>query len=279
MADERTAIREGEMVGKRDWDAADYVAHSAAQQEWARELIDKLRLRGDEDVLDIGCGDGRATAQIAERLPEGSVLGVDKSANMIELAGRQFPPAGYRNLRFRRMDATRLVLPRTFDAAFSTAVLHWVKDHEAILRGVRACLRPGGRLLFQMGGRGNVAEALAVVDGVVVRPRWRGYFDGFVSPYHFCSSEEYKAWLPRAGFRVGRAELIPKDMTHAGPAAFRGWLRTTWFPYADCVPADLRDAFLEDVATAYAAAHPPADGVFHVQVVRLEVEAVVADGD
>ncbi len=259
-----------------DWDARDYVAHSSAQQEWARELIAKLRLRGDEDVLDIGCGDGRATALIAERLPQGSVLGVDKSANMIALAVEQFSRAAHPHLTFRRMDAIRLKLPRAFDVAFSTAALHWVDDHEAMLRGVRSCLRPGGRLLFQMGGRGNIVEALAVVDGVIARSRWRGFFDGFVPPYHFHGPEEYHEWLPRAGFCVARAELIPKDVRHVDHRAFLGWLRTTWFSYTDRLPAELRDAFLDDVANAYAAAHPPdADGAIRVRMVRLEVEAIV----
>ncbi len=259
-----------------DWDARDYVAHSSAQQEWARALIVKLRLRGDEDVLDIGCGDGRATALIAERLPQGSVLGVDKSANMIALAAEQFPPAAHPHLTFRQMDAIRLAMPRAFDVAFSSAALHWVDDHEAMLRGVRSCLRPGGRLLFQMGGRGNIVEALAVVDGVIARSRWRGFFDGFIPPYHFHSPEEYEEWLPRAGFCVARAELIPKGMRHVDHQAFLGWLRTTWFPYTDRLPAELRDVFLGDVASAYAAAHPPdAEGVIRVRMVRLEVEARV----
>ncbi|MCX6373956.1 MAG: methyltransferase domain-containing protein [Actinobacteria bacterium] len=260
-----------------DWDARDYVAHSAAQQEWARELIAKLHLCGDEAVLDIGCGDGRATALIAERLPHGSVLGVDKSASMIALAAEQFQRAAHPNLTFRQMDATRLKLPRAFDVAFSTAALHWVDDHEAMLRGVRGCLRPGGRLLFQMGGRGNIAEALAVVDEVVARPRWRGSFDGFIPPYHFHGPREYEEWLPRAGFCVARAELVPKDMQHADREAFLGWLRTTWFPYSDRLPVGLRGAFLDDVAAAYTAARPPDDdGVYHVRMVRLEVEATAA---
>lgn len=259
-----------------DWDARDYVAHSSAQQEWARELIAKLGLRGDEAVLDIGCGDGRATALIAERLPKGSVLGVDKSASMIALAAEQFPPAAHPHLTFRQMDATHLVLPRAFDMAFSSAALHWVDDHEAMLRGVRGCLRPGGRLLFQMGGRGNIVEVLAVVDEVIARSGWRAFFDGFIPPYHFHSPKEYQEWLPRAGFCVARAELILKDMRHADHQAFIGWLRTTWFPYTDRLPAELRDAFLDDVAAAYACAHPPdAEGVIRVRMVRLEVEAIV----
>ena len=268
------------MSAGTDWDARDYAAHSAAQQEWARELIAKLHLRGDEAVLDVGCGDGRPTAQIAERLPKGSVLGIDRSASMIALANEQFPAADHPTLSFRQMDATSLELPRAFDVAFSTAALHWMDDHEAILRGVQRSLRAGGRLLFQMGGRGNIREALAVVDEVIARPRWRGFFSGFAPPYHFYSPEDYEAWLPRAGFRVARAELIPKDMRHVGPAAFVGWLRTTWFPYTDRLPVELRDAFLDDVAAAYVAACPPdAEGVTHVNMVRLEVEARVVDGD
>jgi trans-aconitate 2-methyltransferase len=279
------------MTKTSDWNARDYAAFSTAQQEWARELIDKLRLRGDEVLLDIGCGDGRATALIAERLPEGSILGVDNSASMIALATEQFPPAAapsgpaapaapsaHPNLSFRLMDAARLELPRAFDVAFSNAALHWVRDHEAMLRGVRGCLLPGGRLLFQMGGRGNAAEVGVVVDEVVARPRWRGSFDGFTSPYHFACPEDYEEWLPRAGFRVRRAELLPKVMRHADREAFLGWLRTTWFPYTDRLPAELRDAFLGDVAAAYTAAHAPdSAGVVHLRMVRLEVEAEVAE--
>ena len=89
--------------------------------------------------------------------------------------------------------------------------------------------------------------------------------------------EDYEAWLPRAGFRVARAELFTKDMPHADRDAFLGWLRTTWFAYTDRLPAELRDAFCDEVADAYTAARPPdAEGVFHVRMMRLEVEASVS---
>jgi trans-aconitate methyltransferase len=288
------AAREDEAArveGRGDWDAADYVAHSAAQQEWARELIAQLGLRGDERVLDVGCGDGRATAMIAERLPRGSVLGVDSSPSMIAKAREQFPDAGtwdggasglanaadegaLRSLSFVLMDARALGLPPVFDVAFSTAALHWMSDHRAILRGVRAALVPGGRLLFEMGGRGNITEALAVVDEVRARPRWRGFFDGFVPPHHFFGPDDYEVWLPEAGFRVSRIRVFERDMTHAGRAAFLGWLRTTWFTYVGRVPPGQATAFVDEVADAYETAHPPdtAD-VYHVRLVRLQVEA------
>jgi trans-aconitate 2-methyltransferase len=262
-----------------DWDAADYVAHSDAQQAWARELIAQLGLRGDERVFDIGCGDGRATALLAERLPHGSVLGVDSSPGMIAKAREQFPdgsacPGLPANLSFELMDARALDLPRAFDLAFSTAALHWMSDHRAILRGVRAALVPGGRLFFEMGGRGNIMEALAVMDEVLSRPRWRGFFEDFEPPHHFFGPDDYEVWLPEAGFSASRLCVFERDMTHAGRPAFLGWLRTTWFTYIERVPPELAPAFVDEVADAYASAHPPdEDGVYHVRLVRLQVEA------
>ncbi|HZL64492.1 MAG TPA: SAM-dependent methyltransferase, partial [Thermoleophilia bacterium] len=89
--------------------------------------------------------------------------------------------------------------------------------------------------------------------------------------------DEYDVWLPRAGFCVARAELVDTDMRHAGRAALLGWLRTTWFLYTDRLPADLRETFLDDLASTYLAAHPAAEQrVIHVRMVRLEVEAEVA---
>jgi trans-aconitate methyltransferase len=103
------------------------------------------------------------------------------------------------------------------------------------------------------------------------------FFACFASPYHFPSPEDYETWLLRANFRLRRAELIPKVMLHAGREAFFGWLRTTWFPYTDRLPAERAGAFLGDVVDAYTAVHPPdSNGVINLRMVRLEVEAEVA---
>ncbi|MEJ2639925.1 MAG: class I SAM-dependent methyltransferase, partial [Desulfosarcinaceae bacterium] len=143
---------------RQQWNATDYAENSSAQLAWAQELIDKLALRGDEALLDIGCGDGKISARIARALPQGRVHGIDLSADMIQLARRQFDGRSHPNLRFQQMNAARIQLARGFDVAFSTAALHWVPDHPAILKGVQACLIPGGRLLFLLGGCGNAAE-------------------------------------------------------------------------------------------------------------------------
>lgn len=256
------------------WDPRDYARNSSAQAGWADELIARLGLRGHEAVLDIGCGDGSVSARLAHSVPAGSVLGVDLSTEMVAAACENFPRTDHPNLQFRRMDATCLDLPRVFDVAFSSAVLHWVADHRAVLRGVAACLRPGGRLLFQMGGSGNAEAILAAAGAVTREPPWEARFEGFVAPYHFYSADDYRGWLAETGFTVIRAGSIPKDMRHESVEGLIGWLRTTWFPFTDRLPPHQREDFLSRVAGAYLADHPPdADGGTHVAMVRLEVEA------
>ncbi len=261
---------------QQKWNAVDYAKNSSAQLQWAQELISKLTLQGGESVLDIGCGDGKISALLALAAKNGNVLGIDLSEDMIRLASEQFPSAKYPNLSFLHMDATSIRLSGRFDVAFSNAALHWVKDHSAILRGVHACLKSGGKILFQMGGRGNAPEVFEALEKVLRHPRWRQYYEGFTPPYHFCGPEEYEAWLLESGFRPVRVELMPKDMQHHGADGFKGWLRTTWFPFTDRLPVGLRDAFLAEVIEAYSAANPiDALSHIHVKMVRLEVEAYV----
>jgi trans-aconitate methyltransferase len=256
------------------WDAADYARSSAGQQQWARELIAKLQLQGDERLLDIGSGDGKVTAEIASFLPNGSVLGIDNSPEMVALAGSCFPKNEYSNLSFQLADAARLLFDNEFDVVFSNATLHWILDHHPILSGITRGLKPGGRILFQMGGRGNAAGVVVAVNEVCARPEWRDRFVGFQFPYGFYNVGEYCGWLVEANLTPVRVELIPKDMAHADRFAFEGWLRTTWMPYTQRIQEELRQEFVKQVAETYLTTNPPsADGVVHLQMVRLEVES------
>lgn len=263
---------------KQNWNADDYARHSSAQQEWAEELIAKLSLKGNETLLDIGCGEGKITARIARDLQKGKVLGIDMSGDMIRLAGKQFPPSDYPNLSFMQMDARHIRLTERFDIAFSNAVLHWIEDQPAVLRGLHACLKPGGKLMFQMGGRGNAGEVFDLIQKIIKQSEWNAYYEDFTTPYYFYGPEEYRAWLTDSGFDVKRAELIPKDMQHHGKEGIKGWLRTTWFPYTDRLPAELKDVFLDEVIKSYTTIYPLDDlGNTHVRMVRLEVEAYSHD--
>ena len=147
-----------------DWNAEEYAKHSSAQQIWARELIPKLQLRGSESLLDIGCGDGKITAEIATQLPEGDVLGVDSSPDMVALAKKHFPKNRYPNLSFGSADAGHLLFKEQFDIVFSNAALHWIKDHKPVISGIQKSLKAKGRIFLQMGGKGNAEVIISLLD-------------------------------------------------------------------------------------------------------------------
>jgi len=256
------------------WNPADYHRSSAAQQQWAKELIAKLGLAGDERVADIGCGDGKVTAGIARSVPEGSVTGVDSSPDMIRFARDHFPGSRYPNLSFVQADARALPFREAFDIVFSAAALHWIPDHRPVLAGIAASLREGGKLLVQMGGRGNAEQILAAGDTVQGRPEWAEYFRGFSFAFGFFGSGEYRRWLTGSGFAPVRVELIPRDMTFSSRQDLASWIRTTWLPRQERLPAALRPEYIEAVMDEYLKNHPPdAGGTIHVRMVRLEAEA------
>lgn len=257
-----------------NWNAEDYQQNSAAQQQWASELIAKLALTGSEDVLDLGCGDGKVTAEIAHRVPNGSVIGIDNSSSMITLARQLYPASRYPNLIFELMDARELAFENQFDVVFSNAVLHWIKDHYPVVEGLFKSLKPGGKILLQMGAKGGISSYLSVLDQILLLPEWKIYFRDFECPYDFMGVEEYEAMLLAAGFQIRRVELIAKDAIHANKEKFKGWIRTTWLPYTERVPESKRDQFIELIAARYLEKAPQyVDDYVHVPMVRLEVEA------
>lgn len=268
------------------WNAADYAANSTVQQTWARELIARLDLRGDEHVLDVGCGDGKVTAEISCAVLRGFVAGIDASVEMIGFALRAFPQAQIPNLKFHVCDAREIgavgrVTPGApFDIIFSNAALHWVDNHQAILRGMASVLKSGGRLVVSCGGRGNAQDVFLALRPEMRLKRWSGFFRRMPKPYFFYAPEDYRKWLPKSGFKINSLKLAPKDATYAGAEGFAAWLRTTWLPYVQRVPEDLREEFIAAVTARYIAKHPPdAENKVHVRMVRLEIDAQNVAGD
>lgn len=256
---------------EKKWDAGDYAQNATAQYAWAQSLIKRLALNGDEAILDLGCGDGRITLEIAAQ-HAGRVVGIDSSPDMVRLASDSY--AAQPGLEFRVMDATELQFDAEFDLIFSNAVLQWVKDHRAVLAGMKRALRTGGRMVLSMGGKGNALGVLATMDKLIASEKWRPWFEGFVFPYAFYGIEEYATWLAEVGFKPTRLELVPKDMVHESVDGLKGWFRTTWFPYTRRVPQAMQDAFINELVESYLENHPVDDfGRTHVKMVRLEVEA------
>ena len=160
--------------GPVDWDARTYDRVAAPQEEWGREVLARLELAGDETVLDAGCGSGRVTRLLCERLPEGRVIGVDGSPSMIEHARENLAEFGDR-VELIVSDLLALELPDPVDAIFSNATFHWILDHERLFQRLFAALRPGGVLEAQCGGKGNVAEWKRALEALQGDERFSAY--------------------------------------------------------------------------------------------------------
>lgn len=247
----------------RDWDAASYQRVSVPHEEWARSILDRLDLEGDERVLDAGCGSGRVTAMLIERLPRGSVVAVDGSPSMVEEVRSVLRPRDEALVS----DLTELELDEPVDVVFSSAVFHWVLDHDVLFRRLAAVLRPGGRLAAQNGGAGNISRLKRSSAEVVAREPYGAHFEGFGEPWNYAAPEETEERLRAAGFAEARAWLQPWDVTPPEPAEF---LRTVCLgPHVDRLPEELRDPFIDDVLALE-------DDPLVLGYVRLNVDATAA---
>ena len=129
------------------------------------------------------------------------------------------------------VDAGQLAFQGQFDVVFSNATLHWIKDHRPVIAGIQKSLKPGGRVLLQMGGKGNAESILSILDEMMSENEWGQYFSDFIFSYGFYDPEEYMVWISEAGLNPVRIELIPKVMSYDKRDGLTGWVRTTWLPY------------------------------------------------
>jgi trans-aconitate 2-methyltransferase len=185
------------MPETRSWDGAAYDRLSTPMEQLGREVMERLELRGDETILDAGCGSGRLTQLLIERVPNGRVIGVDASASMIEAARERL--GGGADLRVA--DLVGLDLGKeAVDVVFSTATFHWIADHDALFASLRTALRPGGRLVAQCGGAGNIASVHAAARQAGDDPPFREHFEGWRGPWNFATPEQTATRLQAAGF-------------------------------------------------------------------------------
>jgi trans-aconitate 2-methyltransferase len=202
-----------------DWDAETYHRVANNQEEWGREVLGRLTLSGDETVLDAGCGSGRVTRLLLERLPQGRVIGVDAAPSMIEQARTNLAEFGDRvELSVQSLLALELAEP--VDAIFSNATFHWISDHAQLFRRLAAALRPGGALEAQCGGEGNVAEWTRAVEAVAGDERFAPYFRGMAQPWNFASVGDAEVHLERAGLVVDRVWLERRTVEPPEPREY-----------------------------------------------------------
>jgi trans-aconitate 2-methyltransferase len=252
------------MSETRTWDGAAYDRLSTPMEEMGREVMDRLELRGDETVLDAGCGSGRLTERLIERVPRGRVIGVDVSASMIDAARTRLGD----DADVRVGDLVGLDLGgEAVDVVFSTATFHWIADHDALFASLRRALRPGGRLVAQFGGAGNIASVHAAARQAGGDPPFRPYFEGWQGPWNFATLEDTERRLRAAGFGEARCWLSDRPVRPDDP---REYLRTINLgAHLDRLPDELRYPFV-DAVLARLGERPTLD------YVRLNIDAFAA---
>lgn len=243
------------MTGTREWDAASYDSLVLPHVEWGQRVLDRMGLRGDELVLDAGCGTGRDAAALLERWPGVRMFGIDGSQRMLDQAGERL---GGRATLIHADLLQPLPVPEPVDAVMSVAAFHWIQDHTTLFANLRAAMKPGATLTTDCGGRGNVAgvnDALARVTGAE--------HDG----WEFAGEDDTRAKLEATGFEVRSVALRPSPFRCEDPAVLEEYLATVVLgSKLDALPEADRAGFVTDVRLAMA--EPVVD------YVRLEIDAV-----
>ena len=213
------------------WTSETYRANAAYVPALGAAVFELLNPKAGEHILDVGCGEGSLTEKIIAA--GATVVGIDASAEMVAAAAA-------RGIDARVIDAERLPFHGEFDAVFSNAALHWVRDHDAMLAGVHRALKTGGRFVAEFGGHGNIAAIQVAVRSVLANHGW----DTNVHRY-YATPAEYSARLEAHGFTVQQIDLIPRPTLL--PTGMRGWLETFERATLDRLPSDERERFLQEV--------------------------------
>ncbi len=232
----------------REWDAATYNRLSNHQAEWGKRVLQRLSLRGDETVIDAGCGSGRVTALLAELLPRGRIIAIDLSEQMLHKAAENLAGAVPR-VDFLCADLAALPLRSVADGLFSTAAFHWVRDHDRLFRALFSALKPGGWLEAQCGGGPNIAGVRQRAGVVMARPEFAPYFAGWREPWTFPDEQIAAERLRNAGFTDIRDWTEPAGFAMPTPTDYRQYLITvTLHQHLARIPDPvLRDRFLDQL--------------------------------
>ncbi len=225
----------------RDWDAATYDRISGPQQRWAAEQLHRLELAGDEVVLDAGCGSGKITLELSRRVPQGTVYAVDAAPSMVAHTQEAL---GDRAVALCQ-DLVDLALPEPVDVVFSNATFHWISDHDALFAALHRNMKPGGRLLAQCGGRGNIDAFRITADAVAQEEPFAPYFADWKRPWNYATAEETAQRLRRAGFDEVSTWLEDRPTEPEEPRRFVATVCLV--RHLDPLPEALRDRFVDAV--------------------------------
>jgi trans-aconitate 2-methyltransferase len=225
----------------RKWDGKSYDRISGPMEALGREVLARLELGGDEVVLDAGCGSGRITQALIERLPRGRAIAVDASSSMVDAARERLGPQA----DVRRLDLLELELQEPIDAILSTATFHWIADHDRLFVRLRGVLRPGGRLVAQCGGEGNIDELRGRANAILAEAPYAEHFIEWCPPWNYAAAEITHERLLAAGFASAKCWLQPAPQQPEHPREFLSTI--VLGPHVQRLPEELRDPFIDAV--------------------------------
>lgn len=231
-------------MGTFEFDGEKYKKASRHQKEWGNKLISRLQLSGNESILDLGCGDGILTEQLSLLVPEGYVLGIDASVGMIEKAKQNV----HDNLEFRHMDINEMDFDSDFDVIFSNAALHWVKDHNKLLKNTYTALEHSGIVVWNFAGDGNCKTFYEVMRKKIKDDRYKEYFADFEWPWFMPSKAEYEALTENMGFSEVTISEENADRYFANADEMIRWIdQPSLVPFMQCVPDEVKKEFRDEV--------------------------------
>lgn len=242
-----------------EWNATSYHKVSGPQTSWGQKVLNRLPLNGDERAIDAGCGSGRLTEELMERLPHGRLIAIDRSWNMLMTARANLRPVLGSRVAFVQASLPDLPFADWADLIFSTATFHWVKDHQALFEGIHRTLRAGGRLHAQCGGGPNLHRAHELAGQVMHAPPFAPYFTNWPGPWEFAYPDVTADRLRKAGFIEIDTNLEEAPTTLATEADYREFVTTViYHPHLERLPdAALKQSFIDRVTTLAASEPVP----------------------
>ncbi len=228
-----------------EFDGEKYKKASAHQKEWANKILKELNLKGNETILDLGCGDGKITNQLAEMVPAGQVIGIDASSGMIETALKE---KKLQNVHFEKKDINEINYLNKFDLIFSNATLHWIKDHNKLLKNVYNALKNNGLLRFNFAADGNCSNFYEVIRQVIAQKQYEQYFKNFSWPWFMPSIEDYRQLAGQTEFSKIEIWGENADRYFESSEVMVRWIdQPSIVPFLKCIPESERKKFRDYV--------------------------------
>ena len=253
-----------------EFDGKKYKLASKHQKEWGNDLISQLSFKGNETVLDLGCGDGILTEQLSLFVPNGKVLGIDASMNMIKTAKK----IQKSNLEFAHININEMNFENEFDLIFSNAALHWVKDHKRLLKNAYKALKANGVILWDFGGFGNCSNFINVIQKKISEDNYAKYFENFEWPWFMPSKEQYTELVSTVGFSTFTINEVNRDGYFSNASEMIQWIdQPSIVPFIKYIPDEFKETFRQEVIEEMVKRTQQSDGTCFETFRRINIYA------